>query len=286
MALKGINRALIYTTLERGLRDMKTDLKRTIRNLTDLGSQFAKTPQQETVFAVFRSLLERGNSPYYTMIQNLLDNSSEKDLLTFGMNIACNSWIDRKHSKAEHAHWIVFPDENPFRSDIASFDAFVSEQKAHGVYSYVFDEETSLTKEFFHLIRKHRDCAFFYLKDSCALTKEIFDEIAHTHNLMMVLNGDNARNLTDAEALRRQKSLYCTYTVYHKDDVLSDTALLEPARKFRSAFHVLFADGSCPAELQKNMNARVNAYRMAPSDPILLIDAYTDVSALEEWLEP
>ena len=72
MKPNNITRAIVDATVDRSLREIEEDPRRSIRKLTDLGRQFSKGRFLQEVYAIFLELLRNDDSPYYTAIENLL----------------------------------------------------------------------------------------------------------------------------------------------------------------------------------------------------------------------
>ena len=87
-----MKKAMIETAVDRGIKEMEDDPKRSIRRLTDLGKQFSRNRFQETVFSVMQELLNNENSAYYDMMHNLIKNSEKESLKKFGVNFGYMSW--------------------------------------------------------------------------------------------------------------------------------------------------------------------------------------------------
>ena len=63
-----ITRAIIDATVDRGLREIEEDPKRSIRKLADMGKQFSKGRFVQDLYTLFQELLRNDDSPYYTAI--------------------------------------------------------------------------------------------------------------------------------------------------------------------------------------------------------------------------
>ena len=86
-----ITRAIIDATVDRGLREIEEDPKRSIRKLADMGKQFSKGRFVQDLYTLFQELLRNDDSPYYTAIEHLLRNTERKGLKDFGINIGYGS---------------------------------------------------------------------------------------------------------------------------------------------------------------------------------------------------
>ncbi len=89
-----VTRSVIRLELARAFRGMESNPKRTLRKLADLGKVCARGSVQKEIFGIFQQCLRYKDSPYFSVMQNLVRNVSAENLTTFGMNLGYNSWTD------------------------------------------------------------------------------------------------------------------------------------------------------------------------------------------------
>ena len=63
MKPNNITRAIVDATVDRSLREIEEDPRRSIRKLTDMGRQFSKGRFLQEVYAIFLELLRNDDSP-------------------------------------------------------------------------------------------------------------------------------------------------------------------------------------------------------------------------------
>ena len=94
MNTQDVTRSVIRLELVRAFRGMESNPKRTLRKLADLGKVCARGSVQKEIFGIFQQCLRYKDSPYFSVMQNLVRNVSVENLTTFGMNLGYNSWTD------------------------------------------------------------------------------------------------------------------------------------------------------------------------------------------------
>ena len=94
MNTQDVTRSVIRLELARAFRGMESNPKRTLRKLADLGKVCARGSVQKEIFGIFQQCLRYKDSPYFSVMQNLVRNVSAENLTTFGMNLGYNSWTD------------------------------------------------------------------------------------------------------------------------------------------------------------------------------------------------
>lgn len=279
-----ISRGIIRATLRRGIRDMKKDPQRTVRRLADLGREFSKTPLQQYIFNLFQTLLASTESPYYEMLEQLLQYTDEETLLTFGMNVGYNSWIACRKQTVCHTPWILLPEMHAGKTDASALALTVAKGKRLGIYSYWIDETTPVCDELYRIFAAHPDCAFFHTIPRAGFTARQYRLLSCCRNVMTILDDGYGDPFETVVGLRSQGSLYGICHHYGNRDSLDIRRLIQPALRYRSAFYFLIAEPGCSEAARQEVARQVRALRMGQSYPVLLSDAYSDLSEIEKWL--
>lgn len=149
-----ITRAIIDSTVDRGIREVEEDPKRSIRKLTDMGRMFNRGPFLDEIYAMVQDLLRNDDSTYYTVIENLLRNTNRQNLKDFGINIGYNGFtIGRKTIqglvgvKPFHIPWCISLRINPARRTsitVSEIESCVQQGRPLGIYCYVIRCEESI----------------------------------------------------------------------------------------------------------------------------------------------
>lgn len=71
---------MIEAAVDRGIREMQEDPKRSVRKLADLGRQFSRGRFQKNFFDLSQTLLQDDNSPYYTILSRLTRETNHETL--------------------------------------------------------------------------------------------------------------------------------------------------------------------------------------------------------------
>ena len=119
-----ITRALIDASVDRGLREIEEDPKRSIRKLTDMGRMFIKGRFMDEVLSIVQDLLRNDDSPYYEAIEQMLRNTDRKNLKDFGISFGYSGLtyggkVIREHelSLPYHIPWALTLRINPTLKD-------------------------------------------------------------------------------------------------------------------------------------------------------------------------
>ena len=170
-----ITRAIIDSTVDRSLREIAEDPKRSVRKLADLGRLFSKGRFTTEVYALVQDLLHNDDSPYYEAIEKILRNSDNQKLKTFGINLGYNGLniggkIARNKEKelSYRTPWMISMRINPSipnSMSVSEIDNMIRQAKPLGIYCFSIRLEGSLMPltNLAEIMTLHPDCAFFCL---------------------------------------------------------------------------------------------------------------------------
>lgn len=83
-------RAVVAGIVDKALRDLPRDPKRSLRNLVDLGDSCAKGPQQKLFFARAHAALQSPASPYYQLAADAVSWVDPRALRAMGVNLGAS----------------------------------------------------------------------------------------------------------------------------------------------------------------------------------------------------
>lgn len=83
-------RAVVAGIVDKALRDLPRDPKRSLRNLVDLGDSCAKGPQQKLFFARAHAALQSPASPYYQLAADAVNWVDPRALRAMGVNLGAS----------------------------------------------------------------------------------------------------------------------------------------------------------------------------------------------------
>lgn len=86
-----MKKTMLETILRRSLLEIERDPKRGVRTLVDLGMETSGGRLQQHFLGLAQDMLKKEDSPYYTLVQNVLHFTDSQRLLTFGIDLGWNS---------------------------------------------------------------------------------------------------------------------------------------------------------------------------------------------------
>lgn len=290
-----ITRAIVDATVDRGLREIEEDPRRSIRKLTDMGRQFSKGRFLQEVYAIFQELLRNDDSPYYTAIEHLLRNTDRKALKGFGINIGYNSLTyggkvirSIESKKSFQIPWALILRINPTipgGTTPAEIENCILQGRPLGIYTYILRCSGSLSclEPLVRLFRTYGDCAFICLLPDQELTPAHLSLLKPCINTMCLFPASTASCAANARNMRQQKSWYGTYDYYGDEDCTSWLSG-ERTREFishDSSFVILIARDGCSQSCREQIGQYVKDTRLQPVYPFIMFDLYTDAYQID-----
>ena len=290
-----ITRAIIDATIDRSLREIEEDPRRSIRKLTDMGRQFSKGRFLQEVYGIFQELLRNDDSPYYTAIERLLRNTDRKALKSFGINVGYNSLThggkvirsveSKKDFQIPWAMILRFNPGVPGSITPSGIENCIVQGRPLGIYTYIIRYSGSLSclEPLTQIFRTYSDCAFIFLMPDQELTASHLAMLKPCINTMCLFPASTASCTANTQNMRHQKSWYGVYDYYGEDDC-SGWINSERTKKFISyegAFVILVARDDTSQKCRDQMAHYIKETRLQPTYPFIMFDLYADALQID-----
>jgi hypothetical protein len=290
-----ITRAIIDATVDRSLREIEEDPRRSIRKLTDMGRQFSRGRFLQEIYAIFQELLRNDESPYYAAIENLLRYTDRKALKDFGINLGYNSLTfggkvireteAKKNFQIPWALILRIDPTLPGSTMPSEIESYITQGRPLGIYTYVIRCSGSLEylDPLVRLFRTYRDCGFIFLLPDTELSPAQLALLKPCTNTMCLFPAFAPSCEANAEHMRRQKSWYGTYGYYNDADCEEwiSGKRTSSFQKYRNSFAILIAEDGCSHETRQRMLQYVKHTRLQPADPFIIFDLYGDALQID-----
>ena len=284
-----IKRMIVEGMIDKYIREIKEDPKRSLRKFVDMGGNATKSPFQKQAFTLIQSILANDNSPYYTLVNNLVNQINPETIKTFGINLGMNSWsYGSKMIRAQEARFgynipwsITFHcGDNSSVLGPKQMNTIISQGKEKGImaYLFLFTGQCSLLSECFNLVQRHTDCSFVFFVPSSVLSTGTISLITKCKNLMVSVNTTNDW-VRSTSYLKGQKCLYGVHKTYSNQseaaDILNGKWMQEVANS-GTPFAFCFGAEGCPEEVCKAVGLYISKSRMEQKYPAFIVDYYAD----------
>ncbi|WP_353095189.1 hypothetical protein [Tissierella praeacuta] len=289
-----LSRILLEIAIDRGLVEIESKSKRSIRNLIDLGDHFAKGKSQKNFYNIAQKVLANENSPYYELIFHTVKNVDHNILKTFGINIGFNSWTygakrirQYETEKDCNVPWtIVFDFTKSVEDKLSSSKLFniIKEGKDIGIYTYFFflDDNKDKLRELIELFRLNQNCAFILFVNSNILEEESISKLKNIGNSIISINmkGGNSDFNSKIDFLKKNKILFGVHMIYYdndtktilKDDWINDVISLN------CTFAFLIPAFECNNKNVDLISKYIKDTKTNQKYPIFIIDFFKDIA--------
>ena len=295
---KNITRAIIDATIDRGLREIYEDPRRSIRKLAELGHKFNNSRFTKNLYDIFQDLLRNDDSPYYIAIEHLLQCTSRKNLKHFGINVGYNSFtiggkmirsLDEK--KQIHAPWMLtirLDPENKTGISPSDLIPFIAECRKYGVYSYAIrlENNCSYFEDLLKVFITYDDCAFFFILPDQELDENDMSLVSSASNAAYFLPAFGDSCGANFRFLKKHKVWTGLYTYYDDEDAEkeSDADSAWDYIPQESSFLLFIAKDGTSAKSMENVSQRIKQMRLSPVVPLFIFDLFGDLMQIQRLI--
>ncbi len=294
MRNKRWTQAMIEVAVDKGIRDIKDDLYRGVRNVIDLGSRLSSGRFQKDIFAIFHSLMyDQNDSPYYALVKQIVDHVDSEIIKRVGMNIGYHGWTcgaetirARKQKLGYGTPWCLTFDWRDSKGILSVDDLadLMKEAVTLGIYcAMIFSSAVNLQD----MIRMDGDfptCTFFLYTDAAAIDEFVAGQIRKMANIIPLLGLYEG---LDPDVLRRAAGLLrgeqCLYGAFCFSN--SDWADPDQARPFFDPYLgndipvlMLIRPHSRQDEESTALSNFIRTERKTKQYAVFLIDFYEDIA--------
>lgn len=280
-------RTIIETFISKFFRDMETDPDRSVRNIIDLGINFAKGRFQREFLRALQEMMQNEQSAYYDLVKNVVADTNHERLKVFSMNLgfqACTIGANMIRENEEKwnfnipwAYQMMFGEKG---LPCTYLDKIISEGKELGTYVYVLTETGKITAEHMELLKTHTDCAFILLVSPEELLGELMNLLDETQNCLVLVENDPLRLPEAVDELQKHKLFYGVYEKCPEEE-LWDPERLEKISGSKAAFYVLMPMNPCSFSENAARKEQTADIRNRQEYPFIVIDYISDIQTID-----
>ncbi len=215
-------RKTIDIAVNKAIEDMKSNSKRGIRNLIDMGLLFLHSENQKWFLNAAKRVISNPKNPYNEFALRLIQNVDNKTIRTVGINLGCSGLTygasrlaKRQPSTRCPVSWFMifdleeYPPETLLKMERAIYTA-----RDAGAYCYLFrprSEEDVIN--LCAIANRFGECLFVFYLPSCLITPKTTAIVSGCHNIVICvpLSGDDPDDETEAEAFRILRQNGCLF---------------------------------------------------------------------------
>ncbi|WP_444658725.1 hypothetical protein ACRQV7_14250 [Caproiciproducens sp. R2] len=217
-------RTAVGAVIEKAIRDIRSDPRRSIRNLADMGDNFSKTVAQKHFFEIAHEVLKNPDNPYYELILNMIRNVDAETVKTVSLNFgySCLNYgaeiLRTKEAAVKRKlPWLLRFECGPDHADslgLRRVDEIVSDAVSLGIYTYVFQigDSTERLGQILELCQNHEECCFFAAVTPNFIFDRNKEQLMRTPNLILSVDMSAGCGEDEANcALRQLHAGKCFY---------------------------------------------------------------------------
>lgn len=296
-----ITYAMIETAIDKGIRDIKENSNRGIRNLVDLGTHFSTGPFQKEFFIMAKQMLNNDNSPYYELVNQIFQNTDPWVLKHFGINLGYNSWIygaekikQFKKNNGHNAPWTLIFDFIHSTKDILSskeIEDILISGELMGIYCGMFF--VNINKEqlnsLLNMLKLHKNSSYFIFLKPDTITDRVAKILINAGNIVPMLAMDLHNYIicrNAADILINNKCLYGIYNMcsdFNFEYLISDKYLRE-VEVLHCAFAFYIKNGLNETENKKRFSKFIQTSKSAIKYPFFIFDFYEDYASISRMI--
>ena len=227
-----ITKALLRTTIKKALVEIEHDPKRSVRNLIDLGLNFAEGCNQREIFDITQHYLSNENSAYFRLAENMVGEIDHDKLVTFGLNFGYNGCTsgarllrEKQQELGCHLPFLITftIDDQPDSLTIGDITSAIKQGMELGIYIYAIICSSDVYPELLDIAEDFGDCAFIFFVNPRRITREVVSRTGEIDNLVTSVRceEDSDLCLEAVKALREQGCITVVHFEYSPENINS-----------------------------------------------------------------
>ncbi len=289
-----ITKALLRTTIRKALESIQEDPKRSVRNLVDLGLNFAEGCNQREIFDITQHYLSDEDSAYFTLGENMANELDHDKLTTFGLNFGYNGCTSGarilREKQAELGCHLPFLitftiNDQPDSLTIGEIESAIEQGMELGIFIYAVICSSDVYPELLETADRFSDCAFIYFVSPRRLTREVISRTSEINNLVTSVRYDGATDacLEAVTKLREQGCITVVHYEYTPDSIeaILDDTITKAFAETGAIAGILYAEPGIDPEAQKKAaDYRAEIVRRQQY-PIFIFEAQSDIKRID-----
>lgn len=285
-------RIIIADAVKKGIRNIKTDPCRSIRNLVDLGNHFSTGRFQQAFFENTQTLLRDPQSPYYDLIHNAVTNVDSETLTTLGVNTGYMSWTygaakirNIEQEAGYNIPWTLFLDYRCPFDDPLDFTRIIEEGQPLGIYTYMLflgsdQAEASAT---IRRLANYPESSFILFSDDAAVSAVLALEDSALRNVVISIGLNQPDCVNHTRLLAEKKRFFGIHLFYGDADVpaILSGAYIERMAETGAVLANFIAKGNCSREARTEVASYIRNIRIGQAYPIFPVALYSDADYVE-----
>ncbi len=291
-------RQTIHIAVSKAMEDMRTDTKRGIRNLVDLGLLFSRSENQKWFFNTAKKVISNSHNPYNKLAARMVSDVDNETIKTVGINLGYTSLTYGANKlKRQQASincpvpWLlIFDISEPCPDFFNQMEDFIHQGRELGIYSYIF--RTMERKDIAALCKiaeRFGECVFVLDTAPTSITEQSTASMNGVHNIVVSVRAEdsdiNSENCINAFRILKQSRCFFGFQVsYNEDNINEITApgYIQSAILRGNQFGFYIADANVPDKFKDYLYNFVCSERGEEGQPLITLDLFHDICHISE----
>ncbi len=288
-----ITKSLLRATIKKALADIQRDPKRSVRNLVDLGLNFAEGCNQREIFDITQHYLSNENSAYYKLAEQIVNEADHEKLTTFGINFGYNGCTSGAKLLREkevelgcHIPFMLnFILENDGILTVDDIENKIHEGMELGIYIYSVVCSSDNLTDLLDMTAQFSECAFVLFINPKKLTREALSRIIELNNVVISLHYDGKTDecINAVKQLREHGCVAVVHFEYLPENMnaVLTNAITESIAEMGAIAGVLYTNPLSDNKAQQLVSDyRVEVVR-SQQYPLFIFEAKSDIERIE-----
>ena len=300
-----MKRTAVGTIVQRSIADLKTDPKRALRRLADLGQMTFQGENQQLFVDCVQKAIEAPNSPYYELLLRVAQDANPETLRMLSMNLGYTSFTYgvrqvRAQQEVLRRHlppFILFDlQKNAEDNILAKMPGLIDEARELGVFSFALDlrHDFGELNQILQFARKYTESTFLLNMPASLITEGTAQALGQMRNCMLALKADSDDIESAAALLQKNACVYGASLRVSAETatVVQTNAMLHQLGKAGCMYTLLIPQNLTPSQLAAmaqfvdtaREDAQLNTFPVNwQTDTAYLADAFSPGSDFLIW---
>jgi len=291
-------RQTINIAVSKAIEDMRSNTKRSVRNLIDLGLLFSRSENQKWFFNTAKKVISNPRNPYNKLAARMVADVDNETIKTVGINLGYSSltYGANKLQRLQAAinwpiPWLLIFDVSESCPDFFyQMEDFIRQGRELGIYNYIF---RALKREdiaaLCEIAERFGECVFVLEASPASITEQNAASLNGVHNIVVSVQAEDADLNSEScinafRILKQNRCFYGFHTSYNADNINKVTApeYIRSAVALGNLFGIYIADAGIPDSCRDALYAFACSERGEEGQPLIAFEWFRDICHISE----
>jgi len=277
---------------------MKSNLRRSLRNLIDLGLLFSTSENQKLFFNAAKKVIVNPKNPYNSLVKRMISDVNNDTIKKVSLNLGYSSLIyganklkKRQDYLGVPIPWLLIFDINESSSDFFhQMEHLIREGRELGIHSYIAClHEKDDIPTICETVKRFDECLFILKVTSGLISEQTAESLGKIHNTMISVQiiGTDFSCGSDKNAfriLKQNRCLYGFHVSYNEDTMkqLTTPEYIRSAISLGNLFGIYMAENGVSDTCRDAVYAFACNTRGENGQPLITLEWFRDMRVISE----